>query len=240
MQLIILLTSLWCVCCDAAPTSTTKIFPNDPDVSPGQPSWTEWQITTQLVNQSVLSKECKPDTKDVIKPIEYYYNELDVSNCGEPNHGIPCISEMHIPSEASYVPYFTWTTFVNTGTFQKPVWELDLWFNYNKTSTYSVGQTVCDGKPHTFNLNPCVFTPKIQKYNFKVNYTTTCSRDSSTGYLNLDIVQSTTSSDTTREFTLISFENWRPYTSIVEPTSDMVYDSVVTGHPPKNTPCKSC
>jgi hypothetical protein len=238
------LTSLWCACCtgcacSAAPAAPTKIFPNDPDISPGQPSWTEWQITTQLVHKAVLSRECKPGTEVVTEPIEYYYNEFDVSNCAEPNHGIPCISEMHIPGEA-YVPYFVWTTFVNTGTFKKPVWKLNLWFNYNQTSTYSVGQAVCDGKSHMLDLNPCVFTPTVQKYDFQIAYTTTCLRNVKTGYLNLDIVQSTVSSDTVREFTLISFENWRPYTSIVESTSDVVYDSVVMANPPMDTPCKSC
>ena len=221
--------------CTAAPTTGGntvghKIFPNDPDISPGQPFWSEWQITTELMNKVDTIPECKLSSDNAVET-KYYWSQYDISSCSGP--GVPCITIAKTKDDDEYIPYFTWTTFQNMGTFKKPVWTMDFWFNYNQTATYQVGESVvCDGKKITFELNPCVFTDKVltqHKMNYK--YDITCSRDSDTGYLNLEIYQ-TDSTDKT--FRLHEIINWRPYTSIVKPTTDVVYASIASIIAPKN------
>jgi hypothetical protein len=110
---------------------------------------------------------------------------------------------------------------------------MDFWFNYNQTATYQVGESiVCDGKTVTYELNPCVFTDKVlAEHKMDYKFDITCTRDTKTGYLNLDIYQT---DDDGKTFRLHSIVDWRPYTSIVKPTTEVVYASVASTIPPRN------
>lgn len=227
----IVMCSIATTCTIAAPaTQEGKIFPNDPDIDPGQPFWSEWDITTELINKVDVIPECTLPSKQQETRVKYYWNQYDLSTCNGP--GFPCITITKSKVDEMYIPYFTWTTFQNVGTFKKPVWTMDFWFNYNHTSTYQVGESVvCDGKTVTYELNPCVFTDKANEYKMNLKFDITCSRDDKTGWLNLDIYQTDTSNKT---FRLHNIVNWRPYTSIVKPTTEVVYGSVASNIPPRN------
>jgi hypothetical protein len=228
MKTIIAIVLCSATACIAAPTTQEgKIFPNDPDILPGQPFWSEWQITTELINKVDTIPNCTLPEKQVFVEQKYYWNQYDLSTCSGSNY--PCITITKSKGDDMYIPYFTWTTFKNIGTFKKPVWTVDFWFNYNQTATYQVGESVvCDGKTVTFELNPCVFT---NKYKMDYKYDITCSRDVKTGYLNLDIYQTDGNGET---FKLHNIVDWRPYTSIVKPTTEVVYGSVASTIPPRN------
>lgn len=217
-------------CTIAAPaTQEGKIFPNDPDISPGEPFWSEWDITTELINKVDVIPECTLPSKQQKTVVKYYWNQYDMSTCNGPKY--PCITITKSKNDDDYIPYFTWTTFQNVGTFKKPVWTMDFWFNYNQTSTYQVGESVvCDGKTVTYELNPCVFTDKANEY-MNLKFDITCSRDDKTGYLNLDIYQTDTGDKT---FKLHNIVDWQPYTSIIKPTTEVVYASVASIIPPRN------
>jgi hypothetical protein len=231
MKTIIAIVFTCATACIAAPTTQKgKIFPNDPDISPGQPFWTEWQITTELINKVDTIPECTLPEKQVSVEQKYYWSPYDISTCSGPNY--PCITVVKANKDDMYIPYFTWTTFQNIGTFKKPVWTMDFWFNYNQTATYQVGESVvCNDKTVTYELNPCVFTDKANKYKMDYKYDITCSRDVKTGYLNLDVYQT---DDSGKTFRLHNIVNWQPYTSIVRPTTEVVYASVASTIPPKN------
>lgn len=230
MKTIIAIFALCGAVCTAVPTPRGKIFPNDPDISPGQPFWTEWGITTELINKVDTIPNCVIPTDQKQTTFKYYFNQYDISTCSGPNY--PCIDIVKSSDDKYYIPYFTWTTFANTGSFKKPIWTMDFWFNYNQTATYQVGPSVvCDGKMVTYNLNPCVFTKKALEYKMDYKFDITCSRDAKTGYLNL-VIDQTDSNDKT--FRLHEIVDWRPYTSIVKPTTDVEYGSVASIIPPRN------
>lgn len=223
-----------------------KIFPNDPDIPAGQPMWSEWDITTQLLN---LKDSCTNTKTDIIPiktltpvPVQYYYADVDVSSCSEPGQST-CITRMYFPNELKHfgiVPYYVWYAFKNSGTFKKPVWEFDIWFNYNNTNTYKIGDTgICDGKSHVYPLDSCVFTPELQSYDlsvYKFAFDAKCKLDKKTGNIDFTIDQLTNND----EFQLVSFKNWTPFTGIVTPTTDYKYFSKpdVSGVLPKS--CKYC
>ena len=211
-------------------TRRGKIFPNDPDILPGQPFWSEWDITTELINKADVIPECTLPSKQQNTTVKYYWNQYDMSTCNGPKY--PCITITKTKNDDMYIPYFTWVTFKNVGTFKKPVWTTDFLFNYNHTATYQVGESVvCYGKTVTFELNPCVFTDKANEYKMDYKYDITCSRDNKTGYLNLDVYQADSNGD---KFRLYNIVDWLPYTSIVKPTTEVVYGSVASTIPPRN------
>jgi hypothetical protein len=227
--------------------STKKIFPNDPDIPTGQPMWSEWDITTQLLN---LKDSCKKIHDDIPKKtltpvsVQYYYNDVDVSSCSEPGQ-TTCITRMYFSNELEQfgvVPYYVWYAFKNIGTFKKPIWEYEIWFNYNNTNTYKIGDTtVCDGKSHVYQLDSCVFTPELQSYDlsvYKFAFDVKCKLDKKTGYIDFNIDQITNND----KFELVSFTNWRPFTGIVTPTTDYKYDSTsdISGQLPGPESCKFC
>lgn len=230
--------------------TTGKIFPNDPNIPQGSPFWSEWDITTQLLNLKDSCKKIVP--KKTLTPltpltpvsVKYYYADVDVSSCSEPGQST-CITRMYFPNELKQfgvVPYYVWYAFKNTGTFKKPVWEYQIWFNYNNTNTYKIGDTsVCDGKSHVYPLDSCVFTPELQAYDlsvYKFAFDAKCKVDKKTGYLDFTIDQFTNND----KFQLVSFENWRPFTGIVTPTTDYKYDSTsdTSGQLPGPESCKFC
>jgi hypothetical protein len=208
-----------------------KIFPNDPDISPGQPYWSEWAITTELMNKVDTLPECTLPKVQPTYSYKYYFSQYDISGCSGPKY--PCITMMKAQGDEYYIPYFTWTTFANTGTFKKPVWTMNFWFNYNQTSTFKVGDSiVCDGKKTTRQVDQCMLTPKaLVEYNIDMIFDIECSRDAKTGYLNLRISQ-TDSNDYT--FNLHEIVEWQPYTSIVKPETTVEYKSVASTIPPRN------
>lgn len=218
--------------CIAAPTTQEgKIFPNDPDISPGQPFWSEWQITTELINKVDILPECTLPKVQPVYSYKYYFSQYDISTCSGPNY--PCITMMKAEGDEYYIPYFTWTTFQNVGTFKKPAWTMDFWFNYNHTSTFKVGDSVvCDGKKTTRQVDQCMLTPKaLTEYNIDMKFDIVCSRDPKTGYLDLEISQTDSNEYT---FRLHEIVNWQPFTSIVKPETSVEYKSVASTIPPRN------
>lgn len=225
---------------------TKKIFPNDPDIPEGQPMWSEWDITTQLLN---LKDSCTSTTvpKKTLTPgkVKYYYaDDTDISSCSEPGQST-CITRMYMPNELKQfgiVPYYVWYAFKNTGTFEKPIWEFDIWFNYNNTNTFKIGgdgSGVCDGKSHVYSLDSCVFTPELQAYDlsvYKFAFDAKCKLDKKTGTIDFTIDQFTNSD----EFQLVSFTKWRPFTGIVTATTDYQYSSTVDTSGVFPESCKHC
>lgn len=227
-------------------TQTQKIFPNDPDIPEGLPMWSEWDITTQLLNLKD-SKECSGGESTPLKKltpgkIQYYYTDDDVSSCSEPGQST-CITRMYIPNELKHfgiVPYYVWYAFKNTGTLKKPVWKYDIWFNYNNTNTFKIGDTgICDGKSHVYPLDSCVFTPELKAYDlsvYKFAFDAKCKLDKKMKTLDFTIDQLTHND----QFKLVSFTNWTPFTGIVTPTTDYEYytTSDTSGVFPES--CKHC
>ena len=231
MKTIIAITVCTISACVAAPATNHKIFPNDPDISPGQPFWTEWDVTVELINKVDTVPNCSVQTviDNTTTATNFYFNQYDISTCSEPSASAPCITISHPIDSKEYIPYFTWTTFTNVGTFKKPEWTVDFWFNYNQTNTYKVGHAICDGKTNTFTLDPCITSA------FSAEFSITCNRDE-TGFLTLSIDQTTDG----RTFNLHKFQDWRPFTNIVKPTTSIIYKSTESTVPPRNEPCKSC
>jgi hypothetical protein len=171
--------------------------------------------------------------------VYYYYNEFDVSTCGQPVSGIPCIGEMYFTKlpELQYVPYYVWYKFEKKS--------VDIWFNYNNTDVVNVGSALCDKKQHSLVVNKNSFsqilidTGVLEHFSF--SFDITCGKKgnivtlfdlSQTTYLNEKLLST---------FPLVWFKDWEIIEEENEPdfnTED--FFSVPSSHPPPNTPCKYC
>lgn len=213
-------------------SSEHKIFSTDPDIVPGQPFWSEWQITTTLINKMDIIPNCTiQSNKKTDMNFDYYYSSYDLSTCSEPMPNSACITIMHRKDLKKYTPYFTWTTFSNVGTLKKPQWTIDLWLNYNHTKTYRIGNSVlCNGKMSTIDVNPCIFN----QHDIVMTFDITCKYKNELLYL--DIIQTTGNTS----FTLHKIKSWRPFTSIIDSTSEDTFVTVETTTLLSNDICKIC
>lgn len=206
-----------------------KAFPNDPDIISGQPEWSQWQLTTTLPMKNV-------DNNIELKDVYYYYNGYGVSNCAEPNAGIPCTSEMYFVGlpHYKYIPYSVWYTFSshNSGN-NKPIWLVKLFFNFNNTNTILIDSNLCDGEfqssipIHPFYLNfSLIFKYKCNIKNHLMNF---------------ELYQKTTvNNKESSDIKLAWFKSWRPYTSIVNYDYNLNTIITIQNQPPVFTPCKYC
>lgn len=217
-----------------------KIFQNDPDVDPGQPSWSEWALTTVLPMKLTSTPPQPPldIDSDKLENVYYYYNDYTLSSCAEPISGTPCISQMHFVGlpELKYVPYSVWNTFRNRGTKNKPRWMVRTWFNFNNTNTILVSSSMCNGSNRVSKeIHP------IPLLDFSLAFNYTCGYDDSEDRIDFKLIQETSVNGAfSSAFRLFEFTEWRPYTSIVKYAYNVNPDMTVRNSPPEDTPCKFC
>lgn len=220
-----------------------KMFANDPDTSPGQPEWTEWDLTTFLpmVRGDTPPQPLALDSSK-LENVYYYYNEYSVSSCSQPFIGAPCISEMHFVGlpELKYVPYSIWNTFRNRGTKNKPRWMVRTWFNFNNTDTILASSSMCTGANClSKEIHPI---PSLD-FSLTLNYTCKYTPYKGGGDSGLDfkLIQETSVNGTfSSAVKLFDFTGWRPYTSIVKYAYNVEPEMTVQDSPPEDTPCKFC
>jgi hypothetical protein len=214
--------------CFSINTCYGKAFQNDPDILPGQPEWSQWQLTTTLPMKNI-------ENNNKLENIYYYYNGYGVSNCAEPNSGIPCTSEMHFVGlpNFNYIPYNVWYTFSSHKISNKTIWLVKLWFNFNNTNTVLIDSNVCDGK----------FQSSLPIYPFYLNFSLTfkyrCNIKNE--LMNFELYQKTRVNGVdSSDIKLAWFKYWKPYTSIVNYEYDLQPIITVQKQPPLFTPCKFC